>query len=502
MLLQRADLWAIMPGLLLSGAGLLAVCVDLPRRRVPSWLPAIVALLGPLGVLLWLAKHLSVGAPELVGFHGMIRFDALAVVATLGIAAATALVLAAAPTDADRRRVATGEYYGLVGFAAGGMAWLASSNELVTLFLSLEVLSICVYVLTGITRKNPRSIEAALKYLVTGAFATGFLLMGIALLYGTTGSLRLDEIAAGVATSRSPLISVAFGFTLVGFLFKLGAVPFHMWVPDVYEGAPTSTTAFMSVAVKTAGLAALGRFLLTAGAARPELWADLLWWCAVITMVVGNLVALQQTRIKRMLAWSSVAHTGYALVAYATLVSTDGQFSGAGVGAAMFYALSYTFMTLGAFYFLAYLGHEAGPAKEWQDADSLDDVAGIAWRRPWAALGFTILLCSLGGMPPTVGFLGKLWVFGVAVEQGHVVIAVIGVLAALVSWAYYLRVVVAMYMREPVADDERPHAALGWVVAVTVLATLWLGAMPGGVTALVERIPTTTSADPKRVAAH
>jgi NADH-quinone oxidoreductase subunit N len=493
MLLQRTDLLSILPGLLLFAGGLLAVCVDLPRRPVPRFLPGAVALSGALATLWVLMQHIAGGAPVVAGFDGTIRFDAIALVASLGVTWATVLVLAAAPADTERRRVNRGEYYGLVAFAAAGMSWLASATELVTLFVALEVLSVAVYVLTGVTRRNPRSVEASIKYLVTGAFATGFLLMGMALLYGTTGSLRLDGIAAALAGSDEALGSVGIAFVLVGLLFKLGAVPFHMWVPDVYEGAPTTTTAFMAATVKMAGLAALGRLLWTVGAARPEAWADLLWWIALATMVVGNLVALRQNSVKRMLAWSSVAHTGYALVALATLVSADGRFDADGVSAALFYGIGYVPMTLGAFYLLVYLGHEAGPRREWQDADTLDDLAGVAWRRPWAAFAMIVLLASLGGMPPTLGFLGKLWVFRAAVDQGHTLLAVLGVLAALVSWAYYLRVIVAMAMREPVAEDDRPHPAVGWVVAATVLATLWFGLMPGGIVDLVSADPGSVS---------
>jgi NADH-quinone oxidoreductase subunit N len=239
------------------------------------------------------------------------------------------------------------------------------------------------------------------------------------------------------------------GMLLVGFAFKIAAVPFHMWVPDVYEGAPTTTTAFMAVTVKAAGIGALMRVLLVAAHSRPDLWADVLWWMAVATMVVGNLLAVQQQSVKRMLACSGIAHTGYALVALATMAGTDGSLSTEGAKAALFYVLGYTFMTLGAFAFLVYMGHEVqGKGRvEWQDGEHSDDLAGLADRRPWAAAAMSLFLVSLAGIPPTAGFFGKFWVFRAAIEQGHVPLAVIGILASLVSVYYYLRVVIAMYMR-------------------------------------------------------
>jgi NADH-quinone oxidoreductase subunit N len=364
------------------------------------------------------------------------------------------------------------------------MMLLVASNDLLMIFLNLEILSLALYVLTGITRRNPRSNEASMKYLVTGGFATGFLLFGVALLYGATGSIRLDQIGHALATGTdSSLLAAGFGLLLVGFAFKIGAVPFHMWVPDVYEGAPTTTTAFMSVTVKAAGVGALARVLLIAAPTRADLWADLLWWMALATMVVGNLLAIQQQSVKRMLAFSSVAHTGYALVALATMSGVNGTFSSQGAAAALYYLLVYTFMTLGAFLLLVYMGHEVKvPGRdtpEWQDGEHIDDLAGMADRHPWAALAMTIFMISLGGIPPTAGFLGKFMLFSAAVDQGHVGLVVIGVLASLVSLYYYLRVVVAMYMRDAVATDDVTSRSVGAVVAVAALATVFFGVQPG-----------------------
>lgn len=433
-----------------------------------------------------LYDRLSQGRAPIVAFGGSFVLDPLASLLSIGILAATAMLLVGADIDTRRRRIAFGEYYGLLLLCASAMMLLVGSNDFLMIFLNLEILSLSLYVLTGITRRNPRSNEAAMKYLVTGGFATGLLLMGVAFLYGGSGSILLSDIGAAVdANPDSALLKIGFGLTLVGFAFKIGAVPFHMWVPDVYEGAPTTTTAFMAVAVKTASIGALVRVLLCAAAIKPEdhpeIWADLLWWIAALTMVLGNLLALGQTSVKRMLAYSSVAHTGYALVALATMQGTDDTFSAAGASSVLFYLLVYTFMTIGAFLVLVYMGHEV-PRKdghtEWQDAETLDDLAGMSQRHPWAAFAMALFLVSLGGIPPTAGFFGKFTIFMAAVERGHVTLAVIGVMASLVSLYYYLRVVVALYMRDPLATDEKPSWSTGLAIGLAAAGTLLFGVLP------------------------
>jgi NADH-quinone oxidoreductase subunit N len=503
MTFSYADWTAIAPAMVVILGGLVTVGFDLFKpsgSRLPLVGLGLASLLGG-G---WLVgSRVAWDLPKVSGFGGSIVLDGLAGLISLSVVAATALVLVASDVDVRRRQVAYGEYYGLVLLAAGAMMLLSASNDFLVIFVNLEVLSLALYVLTGITRRNPRSNEAAVKYFVTGAFATGFLLMGVAMLYGATGSIRLDTIGAAMAAGNpSPLLGTGLGLVLVGFAFKVGAVPFHTWVPDVYEGAPATTTAFMAVTVKAAGFAALFRILLEVGSGRPEAWGQLIWWMAVLTMVVGNLLAAQQTSVKRMLAYSSIAHTGYVLVAAAAMVGTDGGFSAAPVSAALFYLVAYAFTTLGAFQFLVYLGHEvpvAGRAPEWQDAETLEDLQGLARRRPWAALAMTLFLVSLGGFPPTAGFVGKFWIFQSAVDQGHVTLAVIGVLASLVSLYYYLRVVVAMFMRDPLLEDERPHPVFGFVVAVAAVATLLIGLAPGllwDAAARVTTQPTTVAVAP------
>lgn len=487
--MNYADFYVLLPALCVLGAGLLAVVVD-TLFKVPRHLLALVSASGVIASAVLLVRHLASSSPAIEGFGGTLVLDHLSAFVSLGIVLATGLLVAVSSTDAHRRRIDFGEYYGLVLCAAAGMMLLVGSNDFLLVFLNLEIFSVALYVLTGITRRNPKSNEAAMKYLVTGAFATAFLLMGMALIYGATGSIRLDEIGLALrGTTRSPLLVSGVGFLLVGFGFKLGAVPFHMWVPDVYEGAPTTTTAFMAVTVKAAAIGVLARVLVVALGARPDLWGGALWWLSVVTMVVGNLLAARQTSVKRMLAYSGVAHTGYALMALAAMSGTDGGWSAAGAGAAVFYAFNYTFMTLGAFAFLSYMGHTAGSGEreEWQDGESIDDLAGLGARRPWAAFGMSVLLLSLGGLPPTAGFFGKFYVFTEVVAQGHVVLAVIGVLATLVSLYYYLGVISAMYLSDSVVDDEKPAPAFAAVMLLAVGATVVLGLRPSWFLLIAER---------------
>lgn len=478
---------ALLPGAIVAAAGLLTVGLELFIKRVPH---ALISLIGLGAAGLVLAQHLATGAPAASGFGGTLVLDTFASVLSLAIVAAAVMWVTTSSSDAERRNIGFGEYYGLGLLATASMMFLVESTDFALLFLTLETTSIALYVLTGITRRNPRSNEASMKYLVTGGFATGFLLLGMTFLYGATGSIQLSAIGSAMATSSSPLLTVGMGLLLVGLGFKIGAVPFHSWVADVYEGAPTAVTAFMSVAVKTAGFGALMRVILTAAQNRPELWSDILWVLAVATMIIGNLLALRQNSVKRMLAYSSVAHTGYGLIGLASLSSPGGTFSAAGASAAVFYLVSYTFMTLGAFVFLAYLSHEVKAASghvEWQDSEHIDDLAGLARRRPWAAAAMTLFMVSLGGLPPTAGFFGKFYLLQAAVGQGHTTLAIIGVLASLVSMYYYLRVVVAMYMKDPVSTDETPDTTLGVVVAVAALFTIVLGVQPGFVLGLAER---------------
>ena len=368
----------------------------------------------------------------------------------------------------DLTKIRQGEYYALLLFAAVGMVLMAAATDLITIFLGLETMSIAVYVLAGIWHQRLASNEAALKYFLLGAFASGFLLYGMALIYGVTGSLQLAVIAEQVAAQgSSTLLLVGMGLLLVGFGFKVAAAPFHVWTPDVYEGSPTTITAFMAVGVKAAAFAAFARVFLYALAAVHAEWQGVVWVIAVLTMTVGNLTALVQTNIKRMLAYSSVAHAGYVLVAMVAGKELGGA-------AMMYYLVAYGFMNLGAFGVVLSLNRQDQPNEE------LRDYAGLGFRYPALGMAMAIFMLSLTGVPPLVGFTGKFYVFSAAVEAGYIGLAVIGVLNSAVSAYYYIRVIVTMYMEEGDAGFEiaalRP--ALSAAIIIAAAGTVLLGIFP------------------------
>jgi NADH-quinone oxidoreductase subunit N len=365
-----------------------------------------------------------------------------------------------------------GEYYALVLFATVGMMLMAASAHMIMIFLGLEVMSIAVYVLAGLFREDVRSNEASLKYLVLGAFASAFLLFGMAMLYGAAGgTLYLDDLAkrlADAGTLAKPLTLLALGLLVVGFGFKVAAVPFHMWTPDVYEGAPTSITAFMAVGVKAAAFAAFARVMFLAFPAFHVEWNMLLWVLAVATMTLGNVVAIAQTNIKRMLAYSSIAHAGYLLVA---LVAANQL----GVVSILYYLLAYTLMNLGAFGVVILVGRKKDSYL------SIYDYSGLGFQHPGLAVAMSVFMFALAGIPPTAGFVGKFYIFSAAVQAGYIWLAIIGVMNSLVSVFYYLRITVLMYMR-PAEADLGPVSFTPGVTAVLVITTvgvLLIGIFPG-----------------------
>jgi NADH-quinone oxidoreductase subunit N len=475
MSLSEQDLRSILPALALILGALVAAGVDAffnrDKRSTASEFVSYAAIVVSLiTVVLPLLK--TEGA--ITGFQEAVTLDGLALFLTLAILAATGLMIILSADYLKDRGVPAGEFHGLVLFGASGMILLVQAQELITFFIALEILSLSVYILSGLFRKDPRSNEAAVKYFVAGAFATGFLLYGMAFLYGVSHSLRFDEIAAAVRAAPSPLATLGFSLIAIGLAFKVGTVPFHMWVADVYEGAPTSVTAFMSVSVKAAGFGAFVRLLLRTGMTQSEIWGEILGGLALATMIVGNLMALSQRSVKRMLAYSSVAHTGYVLVALASLRKATPMVRDEASAAAVFYLFAYTFMTLGAFAFIIWAG------KGGKDAEDLDDYAGLARRRPWAALAMTVFMISLAGIPPAAGFFAKFLVFKAAVAAQEYTLVIVGVLSSAVSVYYYLRVAVYMYMHEPAAPtEETPSPNVGMVVIVSALFTLYLGLLPG-----------------------
>ena len=370
----------------------------------------------------------------------------------------------------ERESIDRGEYYALLLFACSGMSLMAASGDLILTFIGLEILSIATYILVGFKRSDLRSNESSLKYFLLGSFATAFLLYGVALIYGSTGSTNylairdLARLEGGVQITAV----VGMGLLLVGFGFKLAIVPFHAWAPDVYEGAPSPVTAFMTVGPKAAAFAALLRILAQALPGLAQDWSAVLWVLSILTMTLGNVVAVLQSNVKRMLAYSAIAHAGYILIG---IVSNSHM----GFGAVLFYLVVYTAMNLGAFSIVVSLSRKG-------DAHvNLEDYAGLGHSAPFAAAALSFFLVSLAGFPLTGGFIGKFYLFSAAIRQGYVGLAIIGVLNSLVSVFYYFRLMVIMYMRE--ADEGQPapdpiSMPVMAIVAIGVAGILWLGVDP------------------------
>jgi NADH-quinone oxidoreductase subunit N len=425
------DLFAAEALVLVALFGLVLVVVDAFRNDHPS-LPWLGLLAVVAGLVMEVQK---IGDPTGTAFYGMIRTGGYAAWLNTVILLSAGLTILLSPAYLGRMKHNYGEVYAIILFASLGMMTLASANSLVSVFVGLETMSVCLYIITGLVRDDEGAIESALKYFLLGAFATGFFLYGIALLYGATGTLYLPEIAAHLALNgTSTLFWAGVALLMVGFLFKVSAVPFHMWTPDVYQGAPTTLTGFMATASKAA---AFGSLILVLYLALPaERWTTVLAVIAVITMVYGNIVALVQSNVKRMLAYSSIAHAGYILVALAAGTT-------AGYAGALFYLLVYAVMNIGAFGVMALLEWDGLGGRE----QTLDSLAGVGHRRPILGWTMVFFMFSLAGFPPLGGFLGKYAVFAPAVDAGLTWLVIVGVLASAASAYYYLRVLVVFFMK-------------------------------------------------------
>ena len=471
------DWWALGAVIALTAGSLVLLLLEFIPPRPAGNRGALVALatLAAAAYAVW-----RVRLDKRALFEGMFVHDALTVFFTLLFCAIGALAVLISWNYAKRTRIGQPEYYALLLTAVLGMVVMAASNDLITIFLGLELMSLSLYVMVGFRRNQLESNEAALKYFLLGAFASGFLLYGIALLYGGTGSTNLQRIGdflGDTPISGNKLVLAGGLLVLTGFLFKVAAVPFHMWTPDAYQGAPTSVTGFMSAGAKAAGFAALLRILLRALPTLAHDWQPMLAVVAMLTMTVGNVAALLQTNVKRLLAYSSIAHAGYVLVA---LVAGGNE----GYAAAVFYLAAYSFMNLGAFALLTMMG------KGKDEPVLVADLAGLGFRQPLAGLALTLFMVSLGGIPPTAGFMGKILVFGAAVKAGMVwPLVVVGVLNSVVSVYYYLRITVALYMREPegepVALSLNAPAILALVI--TAAATLYWGMQAQGLWLAAQR---------------
>ncbi len=465
----------IIPVLCVTLAGLACMLAEAFRQkgeRMPIGGLGAIGLIGAGAaiVLLWGRRAES---------FGVVRADDFGLFVQMVLVGVGLLTLVFSPKAVDRDNLPAGEYYALTLFAIAGMMLIAVATDLLVIFLALEVFSLALYVLTGLRRREVSSTEGAFKYFLLGGFASAFFLYGIAFTYGLAGSTHLDRVAAAVqaqALSGNPLLLVAMGLLLVGLAFKVAAVPFHMWTPDAYEAAPTVVTGFMSTAVKAAGFAVFARvFLLALGPLRAE-WTPVLWVLAVCTMILGSVVGVAQTNLKRMLAYSSIAHGGYLLVA---LASGDGM----GRASILFYLVVYAVTNVGAFAVLALLGTREKPM------ESLDEYRGLWHSSPVMAGLLTVFLLSLGGFPPTAGFVAKWYVFSAAVSAGQLGLAIIGVLTSVVSVFFYLRIVVMMYMTDKSDAAPMPAVTRPAMVALSLsaVALFYLGVLPTRLLALAAR---------------
>ena len=466
---------AIIPVICVTLAGLACLLAEAFRQRderMPIGGLGAIGLVGAAAavVLLWGRRAES---------FGVVRADDFGLFVQMVLLGVGLLTIVFSPKAIERDNLPAGEYDALVLFAIAGMMLMAVATDLLVIFLALEVFSLALYVLTGLRRHEYSSTEGAFKYFVLGGFASAFFLYGIAFTYGLVGSTHLDRVASAVqaqALSGNPLLLVAMGLLLVGLAFKVAAVPFHMWTPDAYEAAPTVITGFMSTAVKAAGFAVFVRvFLLALEPLRAE-WMPVLWVLAVCTMVLGSVVGVAQTNLKRMLAYSSIAHGGYLLVA----VIAGGDMGRASI---LFYLVVYAITNVGAFAVLALLSTRDAPMEH------LDDYRGLWHSNPAIAGLLTIFLLSLGGFPPTAGFVAKWFVFSAAVGAGQFSLAIIGVLTSVVSVFFYLRIVVMMYMaekRDAASPPRVPRPALA-ALSLSAAVLFYLGVLPTRVLELAAR---------------
>lgn len=475
-----ADYIRILPELVLSAFGIAVMMIDpllKPRASrkglgLLSLLGTIVAIAAAFCQMAWLQRDPSLGNP---GWSGMVKVDSFSIFFHILIPAISGLCILASLEYLEAQNIRSGEYYGLILFGTVGMVLMSSAVELVLIFIALEISSISTYILAGYRRRTASSIESSLKYFLLGSFATAFFLYGVALIFGATGSTSILDIQTALNSSSPPevLVFMATALMIVGLGFKVAAAPFHIWTPDVYEGAPAPVVALMSTGPKAAAFAVLLRVLFATPSTH---WFWLIWACAAFSMTLGNFGALVQNNVKRMLAYSSIAQAGYILVAFAASNET-------GISAVIFYTAAYAAMNVGAF---AVVSHFASTGERYV---TLDDYAGLGKRAPLLAFTLTIFMLSLIGIPATAGFLAKYYVFTAALtgpsphQTALVWLAIIGVINSAVASYYYLRLIVVMYMREPVLEAPPAPASptMRLSLLLAAIATVYLGVIPGRV---------------------
>ncbi len=471
---SNADyLWALLPEIVLSAWAMVVLLAGVRRPHETPASPEVMAWLSLAGIAIAAGVNGWLYGVTSTDPTAMITVDGFRLFANWIFLLGAALTILIAPPYVARQRLQAGEFYTLILLGTVGMMFMGGTQNLILLFLALETMSVAAYVLTAYNRRDRRSAEGGLKYFLLGSFSSGFLLYGIALVWGATGSVHLPEIGATVEAGAgfTGLLLAGMALLLIGFAFKVAAVPFHMWTPDVYEGAPSPSTAFMAAAVKAASFIAFVRVFMEAFPALYESWYPIMWWLAALTMVVANVVALSQTNVKRMLAYSSVAHGGDLLVALAAA----NQMAMAGL---LFYLLVYTIMNVGAFGVLMVVSNYG------EDRLQVEDYAGFGWTRPLLAVLFTIFLLSLAGFPGTGGFMAKIYLLQGAVDSHLWTLAVLLVLTTVVSYYYYLRVAWFMWMR-PAPEGQTPGSywaplplSLALIAGAGII--LYLGIFPSG----------------------
>ena len=461
------DYYTLIPYLILTVWACVLLLVDL---FIPKGRKGTTAFLASLGIAISLGYAITQTGIESTGFSGMVTLDGFSTFANILLLFSGLFAIALAYGYNKRMGIERGEYYTLLLFSLTGMMLMAQAGDLIMVFLALELLSIPLYVLSAISRKL-QSEESGVKYFLLGAFASGFVVYGTALIFGATGSTHLVSIFAQAASGETSglLLTIGAALLLVGFGFKVAAVPFHMWTPDVYQGAPTSVTAFMAAGAKIAGFVALFRVFVTAFPAIASDLTDILWALSALTMIVGNLVAISQTNIKRMLAYSAIAHAGYILMAFVPYGNE--KVASTAIAAGMFYLVAYAISNFGSWSVVIALEKAEGKGLE------IEDYAGLAKKYPALAVAMTIFRLSLIGFPPTLGMVGKFYLFRSALAGGFPGLALIGVVTSLLSAYYYLRVVVNMYMKEgdPVVERE---PWLGFTTGLTAIVTVVVSFVP------------------------
>ena len=472
------DFLSVLPFIIVAGWAMIILLVDL-------WIPAdrkwITAGMAALGLVAAIAAVISRFGIEREAFDGMIVIDGYSSFFQLLFLGVGLIAVSQAYDYLRQRDIERGEYYTLLLFSLSGMLLMASAGDLIVVFLAVELLSIPLYVLAAFAIPQVESEESSLKYFLLGAFASGFLVYGIALIFGSTGTTALSGVVAAVASVETApiLLLVGSGMILVGLGFKVAAVPFHMWTPDVYQGAPTSVTSFMSVGAKAGGFAALLRIFVTALPGAASTWMPVTMWIAALTMAWGNIAAISQTNIKRMLAYSSIAHAGYIFMAMPAAAAPE--IATEAVRAALFYLLTYAITNLGAWGVVLALEKAEGSGL------AINDYAGLGKKRPALALAMALFMLSLTGIPPTVGFMGKFYLFRAVINANLIWLAIVGVVTSLISAYYYLRVIVVMYMHDG-EPEVRSEAFLNSTILITALGSFIFGILPGLLLKMINQV--------------